>query len=177
MNLTRDRMHTIGWGMSLVICLALTLALTFRVNAVKSQVRLAERQIAQLKQEKLFLETEFETRASQQQLKAFNDVDFGYQAPTVGQYLESERQLAALGKPRSPDAPDPIRVASADAVNASVRTMMAVEAKGGASSPFAVLGIEGKAQAAPKKTRKSDDVAAQLARFSGRSARDTGHRE
>jgi hypothetical protein len=48
---------------------------------VKSQVRLAERQITQLKQEKLFLETEFETRASQQQLKAFNDVDFGYQAP------------------------------------------------------------------------------------------------
>lgn len=176
MNLTRDRMHTIGWGMSLVICLALTLALTFRVNAVKSQVRLAERQIAQLKQEKIFLETEFETRASQQQLKAFNDVDFGYSAPTVGQYLESERQLAALGKPRSPDAPDPIRVASADAVNASVRTMMAVEGKGGTSSPFAVLGIEGKAQVAPKKAKKGENISEHLARLSGGGAQ-TGHRE
>lgn len=176
MNLTRDRMHTIGWGMSLVICLALTLALTFRVNAVKSQVRLAERQITQLKQEKVFLETEFETRASQQQLKAFNDVDFGYQAPTVGQYLESERQLAALGKPRSPDAPDPIRVASADAVNASVRTMMAVETKGEAASPFAVLGIEGKAQAAPRKAKKDETISEHLARLSGRGGQ-TGHRE
>lgn len=179
MNLTRDRIHTIGWGMSLVICLALTLALTFRVNAVKSQVRLAERQIAQLKQEKLFLETEFETRASQQQLKAFNDVDFGYQAPTVGQYLESERQLAAFGKPRSPDAPDPIRVASADAVKASVRTMMAVEAKGTSSStsPFAALTMENKAEAAPKKARKSEDISAQLARFAGRAGQNSGHRE
>lgn len=179
MNLTRDRMHTIGWGMSLVICLALTLALTFRVNAVKSQVRLAERQITQLKQEKLFLETEFETRASQQQLKAFNDVDFGYSAPTVGQYLESERQLAALGKPRSPDAPDPIRVASADAVKASVRTMMAVEAK--PASPFAALTMEGKAEAAPHsgahKAKKSEDISAHLARFAGRGAQNGGHRE
>lgn len=175
MNLTRDRMHTIGWGMTLVICLALTLALTFRVNAVKSQVRLAERQIAQLKQEKLFLETEFETRASQQQLKAFNDVDFGYSAPTVGQYLESERQLAALGKPRSPDAPDPIRVASADAVNASVRTMMAVEAK--PSSPFAVLGMGAKPEPAAKKAKKSEDISEHLARFSGRTGQNTGHRE
>ena len=121
MNLTRDRMHTIGWGMSLVICLALTLALTFRVNAVKSQVRLAERQIAQLKQEKLFLETEFETRANQQQLSNINTVEFGYQAPSAAQYLEGERQLAALGKPRAPGAPSPIRVATAADVIDTIR--------------------------------------------------------
>lgn len=114
MNMTRDRLHTIGWSFALAICFAFTLALTFRVNAVKSQVRLADRKIAQLRQEKMFLETEFETRANQQQLQSFNAVDFGYVAPTAGQYLESERQLAALGKPRSPDAPAPIRVASAD---------------------------------------------------------------
>ena len=29
MNLTRDRLHTIGWGTALAICFALTLALTF----------------------------------------------------------------------------------------------------------------------------------------------------
>ncbi len=113
MNLTRDRLHSIGWAMVLTICAAVVLALTFRVNAVKSQVRLTERQIVALKQEKLFLETEFETRANQQQLRSLNDLEFGYQAPTAGQYLENERQLAALGKPRAPDAPAPIRVASA----------------------------------------------------------------
>jgi len=114
MNLTRARVRTIGWAFVLSICLALTLALTLRVNAVKSQVRLTERQIIALKREKLQLETEFATRANQEQLRMLNNTEFGYTAPTAGQYLESERQLAELGKPRSPDAPAPIRVASAD---------------------------------------------------------------
>ena len=113
MNLTRDRVRTIGWAFVLSICLALTLALTMRVNAVKSQVRLTERQIVALKREKLHLETEFATRANQEQLRMLNNPEFGYAAPTAGQYLESERQLAELGKPRAPDAPAPIRVASA----------------------------------------------------------------
>lgn len=112
MNLTRDRLRSIGWAAVLVVCTALALALTFRVNAVKSEVRLTERQIVAIKQQKLQLETEFETRANQQQLRNLNDVEFGYEAPGAGQYLEGERQLAALGKPRAPGAPSPIRVAS-----------------------------------------------------------------
>lgn len=114
MNLTRDRLRSMGWAAVLLICFTLLIALTFRVNAVKSQVRLAERQIVSLKQDKLLLETEFETRANQQQLRNLNDVEFGYSAPTAGQYLEGERQLAALGKARGPNAPSPIRVATAD---------------------------------------------------------------
>ncbi|MCB2077448.1 MAG: hypothetical protein KDE55_07080 [Novosphingobium sp.] len=113
MNLTRDRVRSIGWAFVLTVCFALTLALTFRVNAVKSEVRLAERQIVSLRRETLFLETEFEARSNQQQLKALNDVEFGYQAPKAAQYIEGERQLASLGKPRGPDAPEMIRVASA----------------------------------------------------------------
>jgi hypothetical protein len=114
MNLTRDRIYSIGWAAVLLICFTLTVILTFKVNAVKSQVRLAERQILTLKEDKLLLETEFETRANQQQLRTLNAVEFGYQAPAAGQYLEGERQLAALGKARGPDAPSPIRVANAD---------------------------------------------------------------
>lgn len=117
MNLTRDRLQSIGWAAVLLTCLAFTIALTFKVNAVKSQVRLTERKIAATKQQALFLETEFEARANQQQLKTLNDVEFGYQAPTAGQYLENERQLADIGKPRGADAPDPIRVASADSIS------------------------------------------------------------
>ncbi len=115
MNLTRDRLRSIGWAAVLLTCFTFTVILTFKVNAVKSQVRLAERQIVSVKQDKLLLETEFETRANQQQLRSLNEVEFGYQAPAAGQYLEGERQLAALGKPRAADAPSPIRVASADA--------------------------------------------------------------
>jgi len=113
MNLTRDRLQSIGWAFVLAVCAMLTLALTFQVNAVKSEVRLAERQIIAMKQEKVFLETEYLTRANQQQLRNLNDVEFGYAAPTAGQYIEGERQLAALGVPRAPDAPQQIRVASA----------------------------------------------------------------
>jgi hypothetical protein len=113
MKLTRDRVRSIGWVAVLTVCGALTMGLTLRVNAVKSQVRLTERQIVSLQRQKNLLETEFETRANQQQLTALNDVEFGYQAPTASQYLEGERQLAALAKPRAPDAPTPIRVASA----------------------------------------------------------------
>jgi hypothetical protein len=115
MNLTQDRIRSIGWAAVLLTCLTFTIILTFKVNAVKSQVRLAERQILTLKQDKLLLETEFETRANQQQLRNLNEVEFGYQAPAAGQYLEGERQLATLGKPRAADAPSPIRVAHAEA--------------------------------------------------------------
>ena len=112
MNITRDRVRSIGWMFVLCICFATTMAVSLRVNALKSQVRLTERQIVALQRDKLLLETEFATRANQQQLRALNDVEFGFTAPTAGQYIEGERQLAELGKPRSPDAPAPIRVAS-----------------------------------------------------------------
>ncbi|MBX7483289.1 hypothetical protein [Qipengyuania qiaonensis] len=106
-----SRIRQIGWALVLGVCFALLLALTFKVNAVKSDVRLAERKIIAAKQAKLMLETEFETRASQQQLSDWNAVEFGYSAPRADQYLESERQLAALGTPRGIDAPAPVRVA------------------------------------------------------------------
>ncbi len=113
MNFTRDRVRSFGWAFVLTVCFAMTMALMMRVNAVKSQVRLAERQVIALKREKIFLETEFETRANQQQLRVLNDVEFGYLAPTSGQYLDGERQLASLGKPAAADAPRPVRVAAA----------------------------------------------------------------
>ena len=85
-----SRIRQIGWALVLGICFALLLALTFKVNAVKSDVRLAERQIIAAQQAKLMLDTEFETRASQQQLSDWNAVEFGYAAPRADQYLESE---------------------------------------------------------------------------------------
>ena len=108
------RIRQIGWLVVLAACIAAFLALTFRVNAVKSEVRLIERQIIAAERSKLMLETEFQTRASQHQLAAWNQVEFGYSAPRADQYVEHERQLAALGTPRGLGAPQPIRVAKAD---------------------------------------------------------------
>lgn len=109
-----SRLRQLGWVAILALCIAGFVGLTFKVNSVKSQVRLAERQIVALQREKTLLETEFESRASQQQLSQWNAVDFGYQAPTADQYLEGERQLAALGEQRDVSAPEPIRVARAE---------------------------------------------------------------
>jgi hypothetical protein len=139
MNLTRDRMRSIGWAAVLLTCFTITVILTFKVNAVKSEVRLTERQILSVKQDKLLLETEFETRANQQQLRSLNQVEFGYQAPAAGQYLEGERQLASLGKERGADAPSPIRVARADAPT------------GSSSIPEMVNPLTGKAMASEPK--------------------------
>lgn len=113
MNLTRDRLRSIGWAAVLTVCLALTVALGLRVNAVKGSVHATEREIVSLKQEIRFLETEFQTRANQHQLRALNEVEFGYRAPEAAQYIETERQLAVLGKERPAGAPAPIRLAAA----------------------------------------------------------------
>ena len=107
------RMRRIGWFAALALCTALYLMLHLKVHAVQSDVVRAERQIVRLEQEKLLLETEYETRANLLQLSAWNQVDFGYTAPTAGQFIEGQRQLASFGTPRGPGAPDPIRVAHA----------------------------------------------------------------
>ncbi len=164
MNLTRDRARSIGWAFVLTVCFAVTMALTIRVNALKSEVRLAERQIVALKREKMFFETEFQTRASQQQLRLLNAVDFGYVAPTAGQYVSGERQLAAYGKPAAPGAPPPIRVAKAASAEEST------------GFPDMVSPLSGKAMAAEidgRDKRKSVDAAGLKDRLSTVAARRT----
>lgn len=114
MNFTSDRIRSIGWISVLVVCGAVTIGLTLRVNAVKSQVHDTEKRIVWVQRDIDFLETEFQTRSNQQALRDLNDLEFGYKAPVAAQYVEGERQLAALGVPAGPGAPAPIRYANAD---------------------------------------------------------------
>ncbi|PLK26402.1 hypothetical protein [Novosphingobium sp. TH158] len=167
MIVTRSRLQKIGWAAILTICFALLTALTFRVNAVKSEVRLVERSLVSVRQHKELLKTEFEARASQRKLTALNDFEFGYKAPTPAQYLESERQLAALGKPRAADAPAPIMVASADRNETD-------------GFPTLVNPLSGKAQAAEVKPERarvasattSKNLGARLSQVGGMASRD-----
>lgn len=114
MNLTSDRVRSIGWVSVLVACGLLTLGFTLRVNAVKSQVHDTEKSIVYAQQQIDFLQTEFATRSNQQALRELNDLEFGYKAPLAAQYIEGERQLASLGVGPGPGAPAPIRYANAD---------------------------------------------------------------
>ena len=108
-----SHMRRIGWFAALAICAMLYAALHLKVHAVSSEVIRAERQIVALEQQKVLLETEFQTRSNQLQLEEWNRVDFGYVAPSASQFLEDERQLASFGSPRAAGAPEPIRVAGA----------------------------------------------------------------
>ncbi|MGH6747030.1 hypothetical protein EDF58_10194 [Novosphingobium sp. PhB57] len=177
MNLTRDRVHSIGWISVLLVCGALTIGLTLRVNAVKSQVHDTEKRIVWVQQDINFLETEFQTRSNQQALKELNDVEFGYKAPTAGQYIEGERQLAALGMPVGPGAPAPIRYANAD------KTGEGTQAEGGNGGLLAMVSpvsgataaaiAQGEAKGAGGKNRdpERDQMARDAAALGSRLAR------
>lgn len=108
---SHGRIRRIGWIAALATCTAFYLMLHLKVHSVRSEVVGAERQIVALEQQKILLETEFETRSNQLQLAAWNRVDFGYVAPSAEQFLENERTLASFGSPRAVGAPAPIRVA------------------------------------------------------------------
>ena len=108
----QSRLRRMGWIAVLALCTVLYLGLHLKVHAVRSEVVSAEREIVALENQKILLATEFETRASQEQLASWNRVEFGYAAPTAGQFVENERQLAKFGTPRAAGAPEPIRVAS-----------------------------------------------------------------
>lgn len=113
--MTLYRLRQLGWASLLLGCTALFVALWVQVNSVKSEVRMAERQIVRLENEKQGLELEFQTRANQEQLAAWNAVDFGYRPPEAAQFLHGEQALAEFGVPRAEGAPDPIRVAQSQA--------------------------------------------------------------
>ena len=81
------RLRRTGWIAALATCTALYLMLHLKVHSVRSEVVRSERQIVALEQQKLLLETEFETRSNQLQLAAWNRVDFGYTAPSAEQFL------------------------------------------------------------------------------------------
>ncbi|MBS1239717.1 MAG: hypothetical protein H6R45_423 [Proteobacteria bacterium] len=162
------RLRKIGWAAVLLTCTALYLGLHLRVNAVRSEVRQAERRIVALQEQKMMLETEFETRSNQQQLATWNEVDFGYKAPTAGQFLEGERQLAQFGTPRAKGAPEPIMVANEPRAGEDT-----------SSFPAMVSPLTGEAVAAevpqknPPKPIGKQDLAARLVRPAERVAIDT----
>jgi len=122
------QLRRMGWIVLLALLTGMYLMLHFKVQAVHSDVVRAERRIVSLEQEKLLLATEFETRANQMQLAAWNQVDFGYVAPTAGQFLEGERQLAALGASVLPGTSSPIRLAQATVVGAPAVSMVGAAA-------------------------------------------------
>lgn len=112
---SRTRLHSLLWTGSVVVATALSLVLTLQVKAVNSDIAETEKAIVATKQQLAILETEFQTRARQQQLVRWNEVEFGYVAPRADQFLDGRAELAALGKPAQILDAAPIRMAEAAA--------------------------------------------------------------
>ena len=124
------RLRRIGWFVVLALCAALYVALHLKVQSVHSDVVRAERQIVQLEEANLLLETEYMTRSNQLQLARWNRVEFGYSAPEAGQFIHNERQLAAFsGRPFDQDDAT-IQLASASPEDAVLAAQSGVRAAG-----------------------------------------------
>ena len=94
---SRTSLRRIGWAALLALCCAALLGLSLKVNALRSEVRQTENRIVALRHETMYLETEYETRSNQQQLSAWNAVDFGYIAPTeIGRASCRERVYSSV---------------------------------------------------------------------------------
>lgn len=99
MILAVKRLRAIGWIALIFLVLIALYPLSLSVATQRSDLGRLERKIVSTKAEIRYLETEFQTRASLSQLEAWNDLGYGYVAPTADQYLEGERALANLGDP------------------------------------------------------------------------------
>lgn len=111
MTLMAGRLQALSWLALVFVVLVALYPLSLSVAAQRSDLLRVERDIARTRAEIRYLETEFATRASLRQLETWNELDYGYVAPTAAQYLESERELANLGNPdRLLD--QPVRVAA-----------------------------------------------------------------
>lgn len=111
MILAVKRLKAIGW-IALIFIVAIALyPLSLSVATLRSDLTRTEREILRTRAEIRYLETEFATRASLTQLAMWNDLEYGYEAPSAAQYLDGERELANLGD-EARQLDKPVRVAA-----------------------------------------------------------------
>lgn len=183
MILAVKRLKTIGW-IALIFIVAIALyPLSLSVATLRSDLTRTEREILRTRAEIRYLETEFATRASLTQLAMWNDLEYGYEAPSAAQYLDGERELANLGddlrqldkpvrvaamtiKPQvEPEAIKPAELAANTvrtpeplSVSASVAIISPARAATAAtSSPKSAIGGAGSAEARTEGRRLLDD--------------------
>src|SRR5690554_5275085 len=108
MKLAVKRLEGIGW-LALVFLVAIMLyPLSLSVATLRSDLARTNSKIVAIKKDIRYLETEFSARANLRQLEYWNKLEYGYVAPSAGQYLDGERSLANLG---GADLRKPVKVA------------------------------------------------------------------
>ena len=90
------RLQNIMWILIVAFGALTAYLISLRVATERNAVQALERNIAHVRGDIRYLETEFEARANMRQLEQWNSKDYRYGAPQVAQYLPDERALAHL---------------------------------------------------------------------------------
>ncbi len=154
MSLAMKRLKNLGW-LALVFLVAILLyPLSLNVAALHSDLVRVDRRILDTKREISFLQAELRTRASMQQLEEWNDLLYGYEPPTVAQFVDGESALAGLGG--ETPATKPVMVAASAGDGAAPTGM--IGAARNSDSDMAVSDKPERKQSAPVKFAKVDRV-------------------
>jgi hypothetical protein len=112
--------------------------LSVNVAATRSELARVNADIVKSRDAIRYLESEYAVRASMRQLERWNAENFGYSAPSAEQYLNGERELAALDRlPRAKGANDvaPVLMAMVSPVDLGNRTVSVGEPVATDASP------------------------------------------
>jgi hypothetical protein len=116
MTLAMKKLQNVGW-LTFVFAIAILLyPLSLNVAAVRSDLERIDRKVMDTKREISFLEAELATRANVAQLDEWNELLYGYQAPTAAQFLDGERALAQIGGVGADATPVLVSVSDADGI-------------------------------------------------------------
>ena len=107
MLMAARKLQGIGLVLLVLIFAMMLYPVSLKVAATRSELTRIEKQIDRTRDNIRYLESELAVRASMRQLEQWNADTFGYSAPSAGQYLSNERQLASFDRlPRARGAND-----------------------------------------------------------------------
>ena len=96
MLMAARKLQGIGLVLLVLVFAMILYPVSLKVAATRSELSRIEKQIDRTRDNIRYLESELAVRASMRQLEQWNADTFGYSAPSAGQYLSNERQLASF---------------------------------------------------------------------------------
>ena len=166
------RLQSLFWVLFVAFGALSAYLVSLKVATERNELMRVRAQVAAVRADIRYLETEFAARANMRQLERWASQDFHYTALAAENYLTDERQLAHLDglQPNGPDyAPQPVLVAMIESGDRAQAAPLAqsVELSNGAPMPVAqpkadapvILTKPEKAEAAPVRLAKADKPA------------------
>lgn len=90
------RLQSLFWVLLVALGALTAYLVSLRVATERNAVNHVRMQIAQVRGNIRYLETEFSARANMRQLERWNEEDYRYSTPVADRYLDGERSLAHL---------------------------------------------------------------------------------